>query len=71
MDQKDLEQIRLLAQTMLERLKTDPVFKEQVQTDPQVLIAAGLPEIALPDFLASTDLLDVAGYMGCSSISAL
>jgi len=67
----DLEQVRAIARWLAERIRTDPVFREQVHEDPQLLLAEGLPEIVMADFLSSTDLLDVSGYLGCSTISSL
>lgn len=67
----DLDRIRALARGLAERIRADPAFREQVQADPQILLAEGLPEPALTDLLHSTDLLDVSGYIGCSSISSI
>jgi hypothetical protein len=71
MAQQDLDQIRAIAQRLVERIREDPAFKDLVRANPQVLLDEGLPEVAVADLLRSTDLLDVAGYLGCSSISSL
>jgi hypothetical protein len=71
MGQIDLEQVRAIARRIAERIREDPAFKELVQANPSVLLAEGLPELAVADFLRSTDLLDVSGYLGCSSISSI
>lgn len=71
MHQDNLEHIRAIAHRLAERMRVDPAFKDLVASDPHVLLAEGLPELAIADFLQSTDLLDVSGYLGCSSISAI
>jgi hypothetical protein len=71
MHTNDLEQIRVIARHLAQRVRTDPVFKERVRENPEILLAEGLPEVAMPDFLSSTDLLDVSGYLGCSTISSI
>ena len=71
MDQENLDQIRAIALRLAERIREDPTFKDLVQADPQILLAEGLPELAIADLLRSTDLLDVSGYVGCSSISSI
>lgn len=71
MPQENLDHIRAIARTLAERIKADPMFRERVEADPQLLVAEGLPELAIADFLSSTDLLDVSGYLGCSSISSI
>lgn len=71
MQQDNLNHIRAIARRLAERLKTDPAFKDLIEADPQQLLAEGLPELAIADFLQSTDLLDVSGYLGCSSISSI
>lgn len=71
MQQENLDHIRAIASKLAQRLREDPTFKDLVQADPHILLAEGLPELAMADFLQSTDLLDVAGYLGCSSISAI
>lgn len=71
MNQVDLEQVRALARRFAERIRADPDFRELVQADPEILLTEGLPELAMADLLHSTDLLDVSGYLSCSSISTL
>lgn len=71
MDQENLDQIRSIALRLAERMREDPTFRDLVQEDPQILLTEGLPEIAIADLLRSTDLLDVSGYLGCSSISSI
>lgn len=71
MNQENLDQIRAIALRLAERIREDPTFRDLVQEDPQILLTEGLPEIAIADLLRSTDLLDVSGYLGCSSISSI
>lgn len=71
MQQDGLEHIRVLAKQLAERMRTDSSFKERVRENPQILLAEGLPEVAMTDFLSGVDLLDVSGYLGCSSISSI
>ena len=63
MSDQEMEQVRATARKIAERVKSDPAFKQQVQQDPKgALTAAGLPEKHVGDFLAETQLADVAGY---------
>jgi hypothetical protein len=71
MQQQDLEQARAIARRLAERVRTDDAFREQVRENPQLLLDEGLPELAVSDFLHSTDLLDVSGYLGCVTISSI
>lgn len=71
MQQHELEHARVIAQQLAERVRTDETFKEQVRENPQLLLDEGLPELAMTDFLNSTDLLDVSGYLGCVTISSI
>jgi hypothetical protein len=71
MQQHDLGQARAIAQRLAERVRTDDAFREQVRENPQLLLDEGLPELAMSDFLRSTDLLDVSGYLGCVTISSI
>lgn len=63
-EQSHPEHVRRTAQQIVERLHGDPVFRQQVQTDPvDALVAAGLPERALADFIRELNLTaDVSGY---------
>lgn len=60
----DPQDLRHVAQQIVERLQTEPAFRHQVQNNPvDTLLAAGLPERALPDFLREMNLpADVVGY---------
>lgn len=59
--------MRAKAQEIIQRLQTEPAFRQEVERDPaSVLIAAGLPEYGLVDFLRETGIqAEVVGYMGC------
>jgi hypothetical protein len=62
--EKTLHNIRTTARGLAERVGTDASFKEQVLNDPSAtLTGAGLPEIAVGDFLRETGLGEVAGYL--------
>lgn len=71
MNQDELAELRALAQRFAERVRLDSDFRAMVQANPDLLMEEGLPEMAMADFLRSTDLLDVSGYLGCSSISSI
>lgn len=65
--EKTLQHIRTTARGLADRVSTDEAFKAQVQSDPSgTLTAAGLPEIAVGDFMRETGLSEVAGYFVCS-----
>lgn len=65
--EKTLHHIRATARGLADRVKGDQAFKEQVLQDPSAtLTAAGLPEIAVSDFMRETGLGEVAGYFVCS-----
>lgn len=62
--EKTLQHIRTTARGLATRVQEDPAFKEQVVSNPSAtLTAAGLPEIAVSDFLRETELGEVAGYV--------
>ena len=65
---ESIESIRQTASQLAERMKADPAFKTQVEQNPEAtLVAAGLPQKAVPDFLAEAHLgNDVKGYMPCT-----
>ncbi|GCE12815.1 hypothetical protein [Tengunoibacter tsumagoiensis] len=71
MTQENVEEIRIVARRLAERLQEDADFKEQVRENPQLLLDEGLPEMAMADFLNATDLSDVSGYLGCTTISSI
>jgi hypothetical protein len=60
-------QLRQLAGGILQRAQEDDSFANQLRTDPRAtLIAAGLPESAVDDFITEMQLdSDVSGYMFC------
>jgi len=61
--EKTLQHIRTTARGLADRVRDDQSFKDQVLNDPNgTLTAAGLPEIAVSDFLRETELGEVAGY---------
>ena len=61
--EKTLQHVRTTARGLAERVNTDQAFKEQVLSDPSgTLTGAGLPEVAVSDFLRETGLGEVAGY---------
>lgn len=61
--EKTLQHVRTTARGLAERVNTDQAFKEQVLSDPSsTLTSAGLPEVAVSDFLRETGLGEVAGY---------
>lgn len=64
---ESIEHIRQTARQLAERLKTDPAFRTQIELQPETtLIAAGLPEEAVPDFLHETQVSDeVSAYSVC------
>lgn len=60
-------EVREKAQEILNRLKNDPSFKQQIESDPEgTLTAARLPKEAVGDFLRETDLAEVGGYTICN-----
>lgn len=71
MHQKDLDQARAIARRLAERIRDDSAFREQVRANPDVLLREGLSEAVIADFLQNVELLDVSGYIGCSSISSI
>ena len=69
--EENLEQVRQKARLLATRVGMDARLREQIRRDPvKTLVAAGLPEFAVADFLRITELADVSGYMGCSGLSA-
>lgn len=60
----DLSELRGKAQELVQRLQNDPAFRQQLEDNPiDVLLEAGLPERAIPDFLRETNIpADVVGY---------
>lgn len=65
--EKTLQHIRTTARGLADRVRDDQAFKEQVLQDPSgTLTAAGLPNIAVSDFMRETGLGEVAGYFVCS-----
>lgn len=67
---ESIEQIREKAALIVDRLKTDPTFKAQVEQHPEsTLVAAGLPTNAVADFLTDMqkESSEVSGYVvvGC------
>lgn len=61
--EKTLQHVRTTARSLAERVNTDQAFKEQVLSNPSsALTSAGLPEVAVSDFLRETGLGEVAGY---------
>lgn len=65
--EKTLQHIRTTARGLADRVRDDQAFKEQVLHDPSgTLTAAGLPDIAVSDFMRETGLGEVAGYFVCS-----
>ena len=68
----ELEQLRTKARELAERARSDQTFKEQVQRDPyRTLIAEGLPEDTIPEFLHATDLADVEGYATAACLGTI
>jgi len=63
MSDQELEHARAVSRQIVERIQTEPSFKEQIMKDPgSTLTAAGLPEKYIGEFLHETRLVDVAGY---------
>ncbi|HZR41216.1 MAG TPA: hypothetical protein VFB12_13930 [Ktedonobacteraceae bacterium] len=63
MSDQELEHARTVSRQIVDRIKADPTFKDQVIKDPMAtLTAAGLPEKYVGEFLHETRLADVAGY---------
>lgn len=61
-------EVREKAQEILNRLESDPSFKQQVESDPEgTLTSAGLPKDAVEDFVREAQLAEVGGYRDCSS----
>jgi hypothetical protein len=58
---------RAKARELAARLKNDPGFRKQVESDPAgALTGSGLPDQAITDFLNDTGIeVDVAGYRIC------
>lgn len=58
---------RAKARDLADRLKSDPAFRRQVESDPSAaLTGAGLPENAVGDFLNDTGIqADVSGFRNC------
>ncbi len=68
--EKTLQHIRTTARGLADRVHDDQSFKEQVLNDPSgTLTSAGLPEIAVSDFLRETGLGEVAGYAFVCSLT--
>lgn len=63
------EQARAKGQELLERLRSDPSFRQHVEADPAgTLGAAGLPAHATADFLNDVGIQsDVQGYRACDN----
>ena len=59
---------RTKARELADRLKSDPNFRTQVESDPAgALTGAGLPAHAVTDFLNDTGIqADVSGYARCT-----
>ena len=69
MSDSNLEQVRAVGKQLIERIKSDPAFKQQVEKDPvKTLTAAGLPEKAVADVLREADMSDVVAY-GADTVS--
>ena len=62
------EAARAKARELAGRLKSDPGFRKQVESDPAgTLTGAGLPDQAVTDFLNDTGIqADVSGYARCT-----
>jgi hypothetical protein len=65
--QPDAQQMRDKGLAILERLQSDPAFKQQVEQDPKgALTGAGIPDRAVEDFMREASVAgDVQGYMMC------
>jgi hypothetical protein len=59
---------RAKARELAEKLRSEPGFRKQVESDPAgALTGAGLPEYAVTDFLNDTGIqADVSGYARCT-----
>ncbi|GCE14649.1 hypothetical protein [Tengunoibacter tsumagoiensis] len=70
MSDQNLDQLRATARQLVERINSDSSFKEKVEKDPKgTLVAEGLPENAVGEFLHEANLTDVAGYSADLTIS--
>lgn len=58
------EHTRAIAEALVQRLRNDPVFRQQVESDPVgILVQAGVPERVIPDCLREANLTaDVVGF---------
>lgn len=64
----EAQRVRQNAQELMNRLNTDPTFKQQVEQDPKgVLTAAGLPTPGVEEFIREAGIgSEVQGYLDCS-----
>lgn len=63
MSDHDMESARATARSLAERIRSDALFRKQIQTDPvRALTAGGLPREFVTAFLQETQLSEVAGY---------
>ena len=59
----DIEGIRLIARGIADRAKTDSEFRERLRADARgTLVAEGLPEEAVPDFMHEAGPADVEAH---------
>lgn len=70
---QDIEGIRLIARRIVDRAANDAEFRERVRSDARgTLLAEGIPEDAVPDFLRETDAGgDVEAHAPCGTFSCL
>ena len=64
------QDVRTKASQLIDRMGTDPAFRDQIKADPVgALTAAGIPQDAVGDFLHEAGVPnegEVAGYMMCA-----
>ncbi|HEY8285616.1 MAG TPA: hypothetical protein VIJ28_14630 [Chloroflexota bacterium] len=64
---QEFEQIRGKLDVVVARAKSDQSFRDQLTSDPEATLkSAGVPEVAIPDFMREEGLGgEVAGYARC------
>jgi hypothetical protein len=65
---QEFEQIRGKLDAVVARARADQGFRDQLKSDPEATLkAAGVPEVAIPDFMREEGLGgDVVGYAKCT-----
>ncbi|HEY8285615.1 MAG TPA: hypothetical protein VIJ28_14625 [Chloroflexota bacterium] len=65
MNPQDIQELRAKAETVINRAKSDPAFREQLKADPTATFeAAGIPSDAAQELAQESD-GEVRGYARC------